>query len=555
MAINADLTKKQLTLFGFFSITASMVMAVYEYPAFATSGFSLLFFLLFGGIFWFIPVALCAAEMATIPGWETGGVFTWVSESLGERWGFAAIFYQFFEITVGYIPMLYFINGSLSYLFDWPGLNMSPHLKLISILVVFWILTFSQLGGTKYTAKIARVGFIFGIVIPAIILIVLAIAYVIAGNPIHMEVSWNSFFPDFSNINSLVILVSFILSYMGVEASASHANEMANPKKQYPIAVFMLVIIAIVISSAGGLSIATVIPLNEINLSAGVNQTFATLINHYGNNLDWIVRIIAAFIGLGVLAEISAWIVGPSRAMYVAAQKGILPPMFKKVNKHDVPVPLVMLQGVIVTIWAIVLTLGGGGNNMSFMTAMSLTVVIYLMTYFLLFIGYLVLVLKRKTTDAQAGYQIPGGVVFKCIVGAAGFLTSLFAFIISFFPPSNIPGGNTGEYETILTIGFIVVLVLPFIIYEFRDKKNATGIEPTRITTANAPEHHFFGHPKARGEFHITPHPDDIMDQDDGAKKVNDQKEVDTQKESAEKKEVETKAEVDKDKEAEKEEK
>ena len=25
-------TKKQLTLFGFFTITASMVMAVYEYP-------------------------------------------------------------------------------------------------------------------------------------------------------------------------------------------------------------------------------------------------------------------------------------------------------------------------------------------------------------------------------------------------------------------------------------------------------------------------------------------------------------------------------------------
>ncbi|MEG0398342.1 MAG: amino acid permease, partial [Cetobacterium sp.] len=71
-------------------------------------------------------------------------------------------------------------------------------------------------------------------------------------------------------------------------------------------------------------------------------------------------------------AEISAWIVGPSRSIYVAAQKGILPPIFKKVNKNDVPVPLVMFQGVIVTIWAIILTLGGGGNNMSFMTSMSL---------------------------------------------------------------------------------------------------------------------------------------------------------------------------------------
>lgn len=42
---------KQLTLLGFFAITASMVMAVYEYPTFATSGFSLVFFLLLGGLF------------------------------------------------------------------------------------------------------------------------------------------------------------------------------------------------------------------------------------------------------------------------------------------------------------------------------------------------------------------------------------------------------------------------------------------------------------------------------------------------------------------------
>lgn len=519
MKPNSDTSKKQLTLFGFFTITASMVMAVYEYPSFATSGFSLLFFLLFGGVFWFIPVALCAAEMATIPGWETGGVFTWVSESLGERWGFSAIFYQFFEITVGYIPMLYFINGSLSYLFNWPELNTDPHLKLLSILIVFWILTFSQLGGTKYTAKIAKLGFIFGIVIPAIILIILAIAYISAGNPIHIKFNKDTFFPNFGNINSLVILVSFILSYMGVEASASHANEMSNPKKEYPIAIFMLVIVAIVFSSAGGLSIAAVIPLNELNLSSGVNQTFSILINHYGKNLDWIVRIIAAFIGLGVLAEISSWIVGPSRAMYVAAQKGLLPPIFKKVNKHDVPVPLVMFQGIIVTIWAFVLTLGGGGNNMSFMTSMSLTVVIYLMTYFLLFIGFLTLIFRKKSLDSSAGYQIPGGIFFKFIIGGVGLLTSIFAFVISFFPPDNIPGGHTREYEIILTFGYFIVLIIPFIIYEFRDKRNAVNIEPKRITTKNAPEHHFYIHPRIRGEFHITPSPEDIMKQENDSNK------------------------------------
>ena len=48
---------RTLTFFGFFAITASMVMTVYEYPSFASSGFQLVFFLIIGGILWFLPVA------------------------------------------------------------------------------------------------------------------------------------------------------------------------------------------------------------------------------------------------------------------------------------------------------------------------------------------------------------------------------------------------------------------------------------------------------------------------------------------------------------------
>ena len=58
---NKDLNKKkavhQLGVFGFFAMTASMVMTVYEYPSFASSGFKLVFFLVVGGLLWFLPVS------------------------------------------------------------------------------------------------------------------------------------------------------------------------------------------------------------------------------------------------------------------------------------------------------------------------------------------------------------------------------------------------------------------------------------------------------------------------------------------------------------------
>ena len=461
-------TKKSLTLFGFFAMTASMVMAVYEYPTFATSKLHLVFYLLLGGFLWFIPVALCAAEMATVDGWEKGGVFTWTGKNLGKKYGFANLFFEFFEITVGFVTMIYFILGALSYVFDWPALNSNPMIKFIGVLVIFWILALSQFGGTKYTAKIAKIGFIVGILLPAAILIILALIYIIQGNPIYIS-SKDTFVPDFTKVNTLVVFVSFILSYMGVEASATHANEMDNPKKEYPLAMLLLVIVAIVVSTLGGLAIAAVIPQDQINLSAGVVQTFAVLLGHFTANNTILVKIIALLLAFGVIAEVSSWVVGPTRGMIIAAEEGAIPKSWAKTNEHDVPVYLVIAQGIIVSIWDAVLTFGAGGSNLSFLAAMSLTVVIYLSGYILFFVGYIKAILGEGLNGA---YQMPGGKPVKIIVAIIGLATSIFAFFISFVPPTSIAGNavQSHEYMWMLIISYVISLILPFAIYDLRQK-------------------------------------------------------------------------------------
>lgn len=51
MDSNGKQVARNLILFGFFSLTASMVLTVYEYPTFATAKLHLVFFLVLGGIF------------------------------------------------------------------------------------------------------------------------------------------------------------------------------------------------------------------------------------------------------------------------------------------------------------------------------------------------------------------------------------------------------------------------------------------------------------------------------------------------------------------------
>ena len=60
-------------------------------------------------ILFLVPTALVAAELAT--GWK-GGVYVWVREAFGNRWGFQAIWLQWIQNVVWYPTQLAFIAAS-----------------------------------------------------------------------------------------------------------------------------------------------------------------------------------------------------------------------------------------------------------------------------------------------------------------------------------------------------------------------------------------------------------------------------------------------------------
>lgn len=468
--------KRTLSFFGFFAITASMVMTVYEYPSFASSGFQLVFFLIIGGLLWFLPVALCAAEMATVKGWESGGIFAWVGNTLGKRWGFAALFFQWFQITVGFVTMSFFVLAALAYVFKWDALYKNPLVMFVGVAIIVWALTFTQLGGTKFTARISKVGFLGGILLPAAILFVGLAAYFITGGASQITMDFHTLIPDFSKVDTLVIFASFILAYMGVEASASHINELKNPTRNYPLAMIVLVVMTIALDALGGLAVATTLPAETLdsNLSFGVIEAFkAIFVSQLGAEWGWLVYVVAVLLALGVLAEISAWIVGPSRALLDTAHEGILPPTFKKVNKHGVSVKTVVIQAIIVTVWDAVLCgsialSGGSSSSVGYLTAIGLTVVIYLVGYVLFFLGYFVLIFKKKDLPRQ--FQLPGGTPFKAIFAGVGMLVTVATLVISFFPSSELTAQANTVYQTTLFVCFAISVALPFIIYGLRHR-------------------------------------------------------------------------------------
>ena len=149
------------------------------------------------------------------------------------------------------------------------------------------------------------------------------------------------------SLQQIVLFVGVLLSLAGLEMSAIHAKDVKNPQKNYPKAILLSAIIILTLSILGVITIASVVPKGTISLVAGSLQAFASLLEGFG--LQKLMPLMALTIAVGAIGSLSTWAVGPSRGLLVAAQSGDLPPFFRKINKHNMPVNLMVVQAIIVS--------------------------------------------------------------------------------------------------------------------------------------------------------------------------------------------------------------
>ncbi|ASN62677.1 APC family permease [Latilactobacillus curvatus] len=471
-SVDAVNKANQITGFQLFAMTTSMVMTVYGFAAFAQQGPTALFFLFLASILWFVPVTRTSGEMASINGWSKGGVFTWTRHMLGEQAGWSALFYQWVHITVGMCTMMYFIIGCLSITFKTPALDTNPLIKFILMMIILWGLIAVQQKGTKTTGKIAQWCFTIGVIFPVFLLLFLFIVYLAKGNPMLIHITPKTIMPQKWSGNVLVGFVPFILAFAGAEGSAAHVKNLKNPKV-YPKVMLALAVCAIFSDIIGTMSIASTIPHDDIQLSTGIVYAFGALLKAAGLSagaVTMLERIIGLLLAIGLIGEIASWVVGPNAGMHEAAKEGYLPARFSKSNKFGIATNVMILQGVVVSIMAALLTFGAGGDktNVSFKTAMSLTVALYTLMYMLMFIAYLVLTNKHEDIPRVA--HAAKSKVLRNIIGVLGFVLSAFGFVVTFFPPADYTASQAHTYLTLLVVAFVIVFIIPFIMYRFHAK-------------------------------------------------------------------------------------
>ena len=451
--------RHKIGIFILVMISASFMVSVRNLPMMAENGMHMIFFAFIGAIFFLVPAALVSAELAT--GWpEQGGVYAWVKEAFGERWGFVAIWLQWIQMVFGMVTVLSFIAGALAFVVD-PSLAQNRLFILLVIVVVWWGATLLNMGGMKISGLISTVCFLSGVLIPGGLIIILGAVYLLLGKPIQLDLS-QSIIPEMGDIHNLVMLTMFIFIFAGIELSAAHANDVENPKRNYPIAILITALLVLGINVIGAMSVSLVVPVKELSLVSGLMEAFRQFFEEF--QASWLVPVVALLVAVGAIGQVSTWIVGPVKGLFATGQTGLLPPVFHK-ERNGIPVNLLYLQATLVSLVGLVFVAVPGVNSAFFMV-LDVTTLLYILMYILMLVS--AIVLRYKRPDVPRTYEVPGGKPGMWIIAGMGLLTCAFAFFVGFFPSTEVPPDNLAVYESFLIGGVLIMTVIPLLIYQFK---------------------------------------------------------------------------------------
>jgi glutamate:GABA antiporter len=455
--------KKALSVFSLVMINVIAIDSLRSLPANAETGLAIIFYYLAASIIFLLPYLLITAELSThYP--KTGGVYVWVREAFGPRWAFVNIWLQWIYNVIWYPTILSFVASNIAYLFD-PSLANSKAFILPITITLFTLSTLSNCYGIKVSSWVSTISAIGGTIIPMLAIIGLGALWVLNGHPLAVNVSQQLSSANVFAHSNIAYIVVIFFSLIGFEMSATHAGDVKNPKKDYPKALLISAVIIVVSLILASSAIAIIIPKSNLNLIGGLDQALILFLNTF--HLNWLSPVFIVLIILGAFGGISAWVIGPTRSLMVAARDECFPKAFAKTNKKQAPVAILIAQLIIVvllccgyslfkqiTTWYWILT------DLSGQLALIFYVIMFLAA----------IKLRYKNPNRKPGcFQIPGGKVGIWVTALVGVCASFTAIIFGFFPASGIQINNVPLYHGILFTGLILLLALPLIIYQWNN--------------------------------------------------------------------------------------
>jgi len=497
--------KKHFGRFDIFFFLICTIVGLDTLGQVASKGAQAFLWLVFLGVFFFLPYAMLTAELGSTFR-EEGGSYIWTKLAMGRP--IASV-----NAVMYWISNPIWLGGSLTItayatfttFFYSPaghGTAYANTFQIIFGLIFIWIATWSAIlsfGVGKWIPTIGAWVRVLLLSVFTITVVIYAIKHGVHG------VSAGDFKPTLPVFFALVPVLFF--NFVGFELPSAAGDEMKDPQKDVPVTIRRAWLVSILAYGIPILAILLVIPAAQITGLGGFIDAIKTVFTVFGGHIDTaadgtvtpVLTGFGSFMGgvaaigfiLALLSSGATWIMGADRSQAVAAYDGAGPRILGTFSKkYGTPINVNYLSGILATTVLVLATLLTSGNTAKyFVVVLSLAISTTTISYLAIFPA--LYLLRVKFADVERPYRAPGGLGGAAVISGLTFLWSLLATINLLWPgafsiwtggaaddqlPSSFPHQRI-SYEVSQLLPLLLIVLLGVVFYASGAKTRAQQVD------------------------------------------------------------------------------
>src|SRR5437879_7440476 len=369
------------------------------------------------------------------PIWLGGTLAATAIAALDARWGSSFSGNQFAETVIGI-------------LFIWVAVTMN----ILSLRYMKWVPN-------------------LGAIIRLALLAFFAILVVTSGIQHGFHGSIGGFFPTDTTILIGVIGV-IVFQWIGFELQTNASEEMENPQKDIPLAVYISGVISFLAYAIPIAGVVLILSTDQLSNVAGFVAAYqyasSSVLGGAAPFFNHLAGLAMVFV---LLSSGTTWLMGSDRLMAIGAMAGSGPKQLGYFSsRFGTPIVVNVLSGIISTIFLfITFFVTGGGLHGYFAAVLGLVISTTTFSYILIFPA--LITLRRKYPNVKRPFVVPGGNAGAWICVILTMFWVVAATVFSLWPglltstwsaDYNGVSRSTFAHSTFLTLAFLLAVAVVF---------------------------------------------------------------------------------------------
>jgi amino acid transporter len=383
-------------------------------------------------VFFFLPTALIIIELSTRYPAE-GGLYVWSKEAFGDFHGFVAgwaywiyTFFYFPGLMTASVAMSVYIGGS-----KYVWLAASPRYLLWASLGLLAAAVLFNIVGLDIGKWLQNAGGV-STYLPLVMLVGIG-TYLAMHRGSATHFSWHAILPDWPpDIGKLNFWSSIAFAFTGMELVCAMSEEVRDPRKTFPRAIYASTGLIAVIYVLGTMALLFLLQADQVDPRNGVfgGITFGSA----ALGIGWFGMLAALLVTVGNAGGIGATVAGVSRVPYVVGIDHYLPAYFGKIHpRWKTPYISILIQA---GISAAILVLSQINATVigAYQFLVDMAVILYFIPFLYMYAAAIKLAYRPDRADGQA-VLVPGGKPGMWIAGSLAFLITLGSMVLAAIPP------------------------------------------------------------------------------------------------------------------------